>query len=191
MLFPSLTSTRSVLFAAIALTAVACGPTNTSDDDRPLFERTGGTFDKVALDARDGVAYLQRSTNGSRGVKSKLTILIGNEPNMCGAPTLQKQTTFFGLQALSADGEFKPGTFTQHLDRVPGQVDVFAGTIGEACKGDGPQWGAETATVTITSVTATAVSGTFEVTFTGNAGTLQGTFSVPVCESQLVPACQE
>jgi hypothetical protein len=92
------------------------------------------------------------------------------------------------VDALSGDETFRPGTFTQQMDSVPGQVDAGIAKLDEVCSSQGTDWAAEKATVVITDVTETFVAGTFDETFKDGT-TLEGTFHVPLCGRFVLETC--
>lgn len=165
-----------------------CGEPPT--DAGPLFARTGGTFAAFPLDAVDGTAFMTPARDTSAGAKSELRVLVADRPSLCTTGPLRGNETIFSIDALSADTTFRPGTFTQLQNAGPGHVDVSITKLNATCDSDNQDYGAATATVTFTTVNLTAVAGTFEVTLMGNAGTLKGTFNVPLCGEEIVGTCQ-
>src|SRR5262249_52728382 len=91
--------------------------------------------------------------------------------------------TLLFIDALSGSATFEPGTYTQTQGNVPGQVDLGISRLDGTCTSTGQDYGAESGTVIITSVTATGVAGTFNITLMAGAGTLEGSFNVPLCQS--------
>lgn len=154
------------------------------------FVRTGGTFDKLTLEPTDAFAFIHPVADGSKGVKSRLLIMAADRSGLCTTgPTRQGSTVFF-IDALSGEATFQPGTFTQKMDSVPGQVDIGASKLGPTCNAIGQDYGASEATVVVTQITKTTVSGTFDVTLMNGEGTLKGTFDVPICGQAPAMACQ-
>jgi len=74
---------------------------------------------------------------------------------------------------------------------APGQVDVSVSKLNASCGSDGKDFGSATGSVTLTAVTDTGVAGTFDVALLGDAGTLQGTFNVPLCNLPFSSTCQK
>jgi hypothetical protein len=117
------------------------------------------------------------------GVKTTFRAFVSDRGNLCGAGANRKNGTVFFIEALTDKDTLEPGEFTQHLDSVPGQVDLGISKLDASCQTQGQDYGTASGKVTITSVTATTVSGTFDVTLMGDAGTLTGSFNVPLCAS--------
>lgn len=169
-------------------TAGDAGPDAPPADAGGLFERTGGTFTAVGVNGIiDGTAFFSDS-KGDPGVQSRLVVVLSDRTGLCSASVLHENATVISIDMLSGDKPFKPGTFTQHMKSVPGQVDVGVSKLGPTCKGAGQDYGASIANVVVTQVTPT-VAGTFDMTFPGDAGTMQGTFNVPICGQAFGNAC--
>lgn len=191
----------SLVASIFALAAVACSsnPDASSGraskvlapDGNPIFTQTGGTFSALPIDALDGVAYLTPARDTAKGAKNELRVVISSQGQICSATPVRANTTLFMIDALGGDDTFKTGTYTQTMEDKPGQVDVAVSRFDDACGTQGSDYGAESATVHITSVTDTSVAGTFDVTFTNGHGTLQGSFDVPRCDRPLAGACKQ
>lgn len=173
-----------LLAGAVACTTDAEGPP--SSGEGPFLTRTGGTFDRLTITPTDGAGSIDTEADLSdelraAGVKSRFTAFIEDRNNVCSTGARRQDATVFAIVALSDADTFSPGTYTQKQDSVPGQVDLSVTKLNATCTSDQQDFGTESGTVTITSVTETVVTGTFEVTMLGGAGTLQGSFNVPLC----------
>jgi hypothetical protein len=144
----------------------------------------GGTFDKLKLTPTDGIGVIDHDISENAkaaGVKSTFRAFVSDRGNLCGLGSNRQNGTVFFIEALSDKDTIQPGEFTQHQDAVPGQVDLGITKLDGTCQLQGQDYGTESGKVTITSVTSTAVSGTFDVTLMNGAGTLTGSFNVPIC----------
>lgn len=115
---------------------------------------------------------------------------------LCEKGPSRQNETVFSVDALSDNAAFAPGTYTQNGADGPNAVGegvVAISKLGATCGGSGnggmDYFGVAGSTVTITSVTATTVSGTFAVTLANAAGTLQGSFSVAICGTPVSKTC--
>lgn len=181
----------AVLFSCLA---VGCGSAPdraaaggadaaTTTPAEPTFVVSGGSFDKLAAAPFGAVAFLEPISAegaGPSGVKTRLHIMASDHPSdLCAAP-MHASSSIYTFEALSEHESFQPGTFTQKWDFVPGQVLTTASTLGPSCDVTAGYTGTE-ATVVVTEVTETSVTGTFELTFSDGAGTLKGSFKAPIC----------
>lgn len=153
---------------------------------------TGGTFKELTLNAVDAVAFIDPGEASGPGIKTRLRIIAADRENLCTVGPVRQGATLFFIDALSGDEPFKPGTFTQMMDSVPGQVDTGMSKLSATCGPTvpGQDYGASEATVIVTQLTDALVSGTFDLTFPNNRGTLQGTFEVPICGQPFNSSCQ-
>ena len=182
------TADSSTTDAAPDTTADA-GPDATLDGG-PLFARTGGTFNGVPLAVVDATAFLTQAKSPAPGVKSRLVIVAEDRAALCAAGSFRQNGTFLTIDAQSGDLALQPGTFTQKFADGPGQVDVGISKLSASCGSSGKDYGATVATVVVTQVTATSVAGTFDLTFPSDAGTLQGSFNVPICGQPFDTTCK-
>lgn len=156
-----------------------------ADDDGGLFVITGGTFNALTLNPVDGTAFI---TNGAT---SELIVLIADKPSLCTTGVSRQNEISFSIDAQSGTSPFPPGTYTQMGMDGPGQVDPAMSQIGPTCLAIGQDYGAANgSTVIVKNVTSTYVSGSFDLTFENDAGTLQGTFHVPICTQAPNTTCQ-
>ncbi len=188
---------RVAIFTLALVGAIAC-TTNPDDPisagDGPFFTRSGGSFDKLAFTPADGAAVIDTGAalsdaHKATGVKSRLRAFVLDTDTVCGKGARRPNMTVFAIDALSDQPSFVAGTYTQKLDSVPGHVDLSMTKLNATCSSDMQDYGIESGTVTIAQVTATFVEGSFDVTFMNGAGTLTGTFNVPLCASLDSSAC--
>jgi hypothetical protein len=142
-----------------------------------------GSFNSLPLRPQDGVGYVTRLISGPAalaGVRTEFVAVVGDRPSLCAASVVRPNETTFAITAQSGDDPFGPGRFAVGLGGQPGGVEVSVTRFGPSCL-PADQYVSESGTVVITRVTADAVLGTFEVTLAGDAGTLQGSFDVPLC----------
>jgi hypothetical protein len=154
-------------------------------DGGPLLV-LGGTFKALTLNAVDGIGVISTSVPpefADAGIRSEFKAFISDKSNLCGTGVVRQNETIFAITAVSGSATFQAGTYTEMLQEVPGQVDVSITKLNAACTSNSQDYGSASGTVVITSVTASAVAGTFDVTLLGDAGTLQGSFNVPLCPS--------
>jgi hypothetical protein len=189
-------STPLLALPLVFAAAVAC----THDPEDPIshgdgpFVTLGGTFDKLTLTPTDGVGIIDTEAALSddlkaAGVKSRFRAFVEDRPNLCSTGAGRQNATVFAIDALSDNPSFAPGTYTQKQDSVPGQVDVSITKLNGTCTSDQQDYGAESGTVTITSVSATVVTGNFEMTLLHGDGTLSGSFNVPLCPGLKLGGC--
>jgi hypothetical protein len=152
----------------------------------------GGSFHAFPLNAVDGTGFLVTPTTGNPDVKSELKAFFSDKPGLCSTGVVRQNETIFAIDAVSGTAAFQPGTFTEMQQEVPGQVDVTITRLDATCSATAPSrdYGAESGTVVITSVTASAVAGTFDVTLSNDGGTLTGSFDVPMCEQPFSNDCR-
>lgn len=148
------------------------------------------TFAAFTINPVDGRAFITDGSGSGTGVKTRLRIFVEDRGSLCAAGPVRQDATIFFIDALSGDATIKPGTFTQMNNSVPGQVDTGVSKLNGSCGAAGQDYGASAATVVLTQVTSTSVAGTFDLTFPGDAGTLSGTFNVPICGQAFNAACQ-
>jgi hypothetical protein len=142
-----------------------------------------GSFNALPLHPLDGIGYITRLISGpgaGAGVKSAFVGIVGERQSLCAGSVVRPNETTFAITAQSGDDPFRPGTFAVGLGELPGDVEVSMTRFGPSCL-VADQYAAESGSVVITRVTSSAVSGTFDVTLAGDAGTLQGSFDVPLC----------
>jgi hypothetical protein len=152
-------------------------------DGGPPTLTLGGTFNALTLTMVDGTAYISgpRPSDVDAGVRSELRVFFSDKGSLCANGVMRQGETILSIDALSADPAFAAGTYTQMQQSVPGQVDVAITKLDQSCGATGQDYGAQSGTVVITSLTASNVAGTFDVTLGGGAGTLTGSFSAPIC----------
>lgn len=166
------------------------GGPDTLVDAGGLFVKTGGTFSAVSVDGiLDGTAYFVDPKTPTDGVRSRLVVIFADRTALCSTGPLRASATEISIDLLSGDKPFTAGTFTQQMKNAPGQVDFGISKLGATCNGAGQDYGASVANVVLTQVAPT-VAGTFDLTFPGDAGTLQGTFNVPICGSPFDTTCK-
>ncbi len=142
-----------------------------------------GSFNTLPLHPLDGMGYITRLISGPAaraGVKSEFVAIVGERQSLCAGSVVRPNETTFAITAQSGDDPFRAGSFAVGLGGMPGDVEVSMTLFGPSCL-VAEQYASESGTVTITSVTSSGVSGTFDVTLAGDAGTLQGSFDVPLC----------
>jgi hypothetical protein len=142
-----------------------------------------GSFNTLPLHPLDGIGYITRLISEpalGAGVRSEFLAIVSERGSLCAASAVRPNETAFAITALSGDDPFQPGTFAVGLGGQPGDVNVSMTRFGPSCL-PAEQYASESGTVVVTRVTADAVSGTFDVTLAGDAGTLQGSFDVPLC----------
>ena len=115
-------------------------------------------------------------------------VILSDRTALCATGIVHENATVISIDMLSGDKPFKPGTFTQHTGSVPGQVDFAVSKLGATCKAAGQDYRASIANVVLTQVMPT-VAGTFDLTFPGDAETMQDTFNVPICGQSFGTAC--
>lgn len=166
--------------------AATDGPPSASGSS--FFTRTGGTF-AATLDVSDGTAFVTPTSERGADVKTELRVFFSDRDNLCTKGPNRQNETVLALDLLSGAATLEPGTFTQKNVDEPGQADVSLATLDGTCKAGSLNDGADEATVTLTTVSATRIAGTIDVTFANDGGTLTGTFDVPVCGQTLSGAC--
>lgn len=181
-----------LLAGALACTTDPDEPIATSEG--PFYTRSGGSFDKLSLTPTDGAGIIESEAAlgaelEAAGVKSRFRAFVEDKNSVCGLGAKRQNATVFAIDALSDSPTFAPGTYTQKQSSAPGQVDLSITKLNATCGSDQQDYGTESGTVTITSVTATVVTGTFDVTLMGGAGTLSGSFNVPLCPSLRSESC--
>jgi hypothetical protein len=152
----------------------------------------GGSFHAFPLNAVDGTGFLVTPATGNPDVKSELKAFFSDKPGLCSTGFLRQNETIFAIDAVSGSATFQPGTFTEMQQEVPGQVDVTITRLDATCGASAPaqNYGAESGSVVITSVTASAVAGTFDVTLSNDGGTLTGSFDVALCDQPFSNDCR-
>jgi hypothetical protein len=171
---PALTPDAS---AADAFTAAEASATDGA------FLTFGGTFGALPLHPLDGMGHISRLVSGppaAAGVRSTFAAVVSDRTNLCAISLLRPNETAFAISALSGDDPFRPSTFAVGGNGVPGEVNVSVTRMGPVCTPT-DQYASASGSVVITRVTSDAVAGTFDVTLPGDAGTLQGSFDVPLC----------
>lgn len=187
----------AVASSALFLAAVAC--TTTPDDpivtggDGAFFTRGGGSFDKLTVTPTDGAGLLQSGSAlpaevAAAGVRSRFVAYVADRQNVCTGGPRRADAIVLSIDARSGAEAFAPGTYTGSATVGPGQVELAIAKLGTSCASD-PEYRAESGTVTITTVRPTYVAGTFDVTLRDGAGTLSGSFNVPLCPSLDLVRC--
>ena len=151
----------------------------------------GGTFQGLSFTPVDGFAAFNQSIDpalADAGVKSELTVLVADKPGLCTTGVLRQSGTFFAFDALSGDSTLVPATFTGMQPQGPGHADVEVVRFDDACALQ-TEYVSASGSVTVTEVTSTDVAGTFDVTMSLDAGTLYGSFRVPLCSTPSGNTC--
>ncbi len=146
-------------------------------DPGPLLAITGSVGGDTLV-AVDGYAHVMPGTDP--GVKTRVMLNFGDRPNLCGAGIIRQDEIFFGIDLqLVTDGP-QPGTFP--IFQFPQTALPFADAPfihldATTCKPLVDR-GAQSGTVTISAVTATAIVGSFDITY--KDGAVKGTFNAPL-----------
>jgi hypothetical protein len=148
----------------------------------------GGSFNASALNVLDGTAFVSSVPSQAGGINSNLSVFFSDKTSLCSTGVRRQNETVLVIGAMSGGPAFQAGTFTDTQEEAPGQAYVSVTALNGACANQ--SLGAASGTVVITSVTSSAVSGTFDVTLLGDAGTLQGSFNVPLCDQAFSYSCQ-
>jgi hypothetical protein len=176
------------IFPWLAVTAFlvpfAAAGCSTSDDDDASSAARGtttvtGSVGNLSIAAQSAVAIYGPLQNSVGEVIDGLIIDIADKDDSC-AVFHTASTTILSLTFPSSPAA---GTFTvinaEAATPVSSQVEVDISGTTATCADDGESASATGGTVTLTAVSASAVSGTFDVAFA--AGSLKGTFTAPVC----------
>lgn len=183
-------------FVAVALLlCTACpGPDHASPAS------LSGSIGGQPMVARDAVSTVLRSGSSSEGA-----IVITNASNTCqkmvaGQQPRNAQAIFIEIGTQGTSGTVAPsapGTYVVHshsdATSASGNVAVVSYGATDASCHPSASFEGVSGTVTLTAVGANGYAGTFEVTFSGGAGRVTGSFSGDTCTSlSLDPnaACQ-
>jgi hypothetical protein len=142
---------------------------------------------------KDGTGFINTTPSGAKasaGVKSELYVVFSDATNLCTTGIDRQGAIVFSIDLLSGDATLQPGTFTGMEQQVPGQANIGVAQLSASCGAAGLELGSASGTVVLTSVSASAVSGTFSVSLLEDAGTLSGSFTVPVCGQAANTSCQ-
>lgn len=111
------------------------------------------------------------------------------------------------LNALDGAGVFANGVFRAYFEDKAGICSTSArrqnstvltietpntvkiAKLNATC-GNDQEYVSESGTITIASATSTLVVGSFDVTLANGAGTLKGSFNVPICPSLALDSCE-
>lgn len=123
-----------------------------------------------------GDADAASATTSSSGA----IIFLSEKANTCSAAHLASTNA---LQVFLF-GDVAPGTYRVETSAdalgASGTVAASLGSFDASCKEAAAPAAATSGTITITSVTATALEGSADLTFDG--GKISGTFTAPICE---------
>jgi hypothetical protein len=150
-----------------------------------------GSFDALAVQPIDGVGTITTSIPGpvaQAGVKSNFLAFVADRPTLCASGVLRQGETVVSIDALSANPTFVPDRFIVTSEAVPTAVTLEVTRFDEAC-GVAGQYVAVSGSVIVTRVTPMNVAGTFDVALSGDSGTLQGAFDVPLCSADAAQTC--
>lgn len=155
---------------AIGVVGAACttsaeGPPSAGEG--PFFTRTGGNYDAIAIAAKDGTGTLETG---------RFRAFISDANSVCANGARRQGATVLGIDTTGT----APGTF-------PATFQIARND--SACNGTAAT-NTGSGTVTITSVSTTVVEGTFDATLDADAGTLTGSFNVPLCPALDVTTCK-
>jgi hypothetical protein len=142
---------------------------------------------------KDGTGFVNTTPSGAKasaGVKTELYVVFSDATNLCATGINHQGAAVFSLDLLSGDATPQPGTFTATQQQAPGQANIRVAQLSASCGAEGLELGSASGTVVLTSVSASVVSGTFSVDLLQDAGTLSGSFSVPVCGQAPNTSCQ-
>jgi len=143
-----------------------------------------GSFDALAIRPVDGFGTIVTAVPGplaEAGVNSNFLAFVADRPALC-AGVLRQSETVVSIDALSANSTFAPDRFVVTSEVVPTAVTVEVTRFDDTC-GVAGQYVAVSGSVNVTSVTSAKIAGTFDVALSGDAGTLQGSFDVPLCSA--------
>ena len=173
------------LSAVCALGIVACGgATSGPGGGSSTVNGTVAGGQKVPTNDAIGVVSTQTQTVGTSTVTTALVgVAITNKANVCEiaqAHHVPANATILSLSVTKPGNAIAPGTYTLGSN---GLSNTFVGAeytqYGASCATSHDELGA-TGTITLTTVSASAVQGTFDVTM-ANGDHLTGSFDAPVC----------
>ncbi len=177
----------------LALLTFACGPGSTTSsgattngDGGPLLALTGSAGG-VSLTAVDGYARITADTGG--GGKTRFSAIFSDKANLCSSGIFHQNGTVLNLDLQSPDATLVPGVFpiNDSTHSTPPYSDAPLVKLDGACKAS-PDRGAKSGSVTIATVSSTAVTGSFDITYPD--GNVKGTFNVPLsCPSPAANTC--
>jgi hypothetical protein len=149
-----------------------------------------GTYEGKTLDAPVGLAFsTTASASGTFGFDASSetgqlieVVIIDTAAATCSALQSNPNSEFsnssgIGLFVGADTGKVLPGTYMLNAG-VQAQYTVSNSSCGDA-------GGVPTATagsVTVTNISGTSISGTYDVTF-GSKGAMTGTFDLPFCDT--------
>jgi hypothetical protein len=144
----------------------------------------------VTLAAIDGYARLiPDADSGAAGAKTRLFVVFADKSNLCGTGLLHPNETLLNLDLESPDTTLQPGTFPIYgvSNMVAPYADAPLVKLDTSCT-PSPDRGAQSGSVTITSVDSTHVTGSFNITYAD--GNIQGSFNVPLsCPAPAMNVC--
>jgi hypothetical protein len=153
------------LVAAIACTTSGDEPPQNGEG--PFVTLNGGSFDKLALNALDGAGVLDAG---------RFRALVEDRASICSTSARRQNSTVLTIETPSG----APGTYPN--------ASVEISKLDATCA-NAQSYASESGTVTITSASSTVIAGTFDVTLANGAGTLKGSFNIPVCPSLKLDTC--
>ena len=159
-------------FVPLAFVGVlAC--TSSGDDppqngEGPFVTLSGGSFDKLTLQPLDGAGVLDAG---------RFRAFVEDRASICSTTARRQNSTVLTIVTPSS----APGT--------DDGASVKLAKLDAACQA-APEYASESGRVTITSASATVVAGTFEVTLANGAGTLAGSFNIPICPTLKLDSCE-
>lgn len=148
-----------------ACTASADGPPSAGEG--PFFTRSGGNYDKVPIVVKDGTGAI---------ATGRFRAFLSDANNLCSAGALRQGATVLGIDTNGT----APGTFAA----------TFQVSRNDASCNGAAAMDSGSGTVTLTTVSASFVEGTFDATMSGDAGSLTGSFNVPLCPALDATTCK-
>jgi hypothetical protein len=150
-----------------------------SDASPPWAFMYSGSVNGLVFAPADGVAYVD---------KGELVIVLSDASSLCSEGVDRQGSMTFSIE-LYLGAAPSPATFSATAGQAPGQAALNVTELGASCAPAGLDLAAESGTVTLATVSASVVAGTFSVDLAGGAGTLSGSFSVPLCGAVPSTAC--